>query len=228
MDNGYSFTPGSQQRFRDTLNQPQGQLSPFANEALKVLSLHLPNLLGGAPIAPDALLRPQPGGAAIGNLAQQLGGAPVTPSPSAPVGVPNAPPLAPVAGPPGAPNAPPLAPAAGPPGGPNPLSTLATNALNPPIDRSATGGPTGAPVAPRTPSIDFTNGPPQSFTPPPAPTVGTMPMPRMPFNPGGTPNVGTMPMPTAPGPGDLTQQPNLSGLATLLGNLLGPGRSFGG
>jgi hypothetical protein len=54
---GLSFTPGLGQRFRNSLN---GQLPNGVSEALQVLSLRLPQFLGGNPIAPDALLRPSP------------------------------------------------------------------------------------------------------------------------------------------------------------------------
>jgi hypothetical protein len=51
---GLSFTPGLGQRFRNSLN---GQLPNGVSEALQVLSLRLPQFLGGNPIAPDSLLR---------------------------------------------------------------------------------------------------------------------------------------------------------------------------
>lgn len=57
---GYSFSPDLSNKFRSSLNNPSGasQLGPQVGQALKVLSLHLPAFAGGAPIAPDALLRP--------------------------------------------------------------------------------------------------------------------------------------------------------------------------
>jgi hypothetical protein len=54
---GYSFSPGLQQRFRGALSGQPNQISPNTSQALQVLSLHLPSFIGGAPIAPDALLR---------------------------------------------------------------------------------------------------------------------------------------------------------------------------
>ena len=58
---GYSFQPGLQQRFTNALNGQAAQLPPTATQALQVLSLHLPQLLQGAPIAPDALLQARHG-----------------------------------------------------------------------------------------------------------------------------------------------------------------------
>lgn len=54
---GTSFSPGLAQNFRNTLNGQPNQLPQNTSQALQVLSLHLPSFLGGAPIAPDALLR---------------------------------------------------------------------------------------------------------------------------------------------------------------------------
>jgi hypothetical protein len=70
---GLSFTPGLQQRFRNSLN---GQLPNGVSEALQVLSLRLPQFLGGNPIAPDSLLR---------------GGIPGAPPPGPPSGPPPTP-----------------------------------------------------------------------------------------------------------------------------------------
>jgi hypothetical protein len=58
---GYTFTPGQGHRLRQPLNA--AGTSPYSNvsEALQILALHLPRIIGGAPIAPDDLLRPLPG-----------------------------------------------------------------------------------------------------------------------------------------------------------------------
>lgn len=54
---GYTFDPtNNQRRLLQGVNRG-GQLGPMANEALRVLSLRLPNVLGGRPLSPDELLR---------------------------------------------------------------------------------------------------------------------------------------------------------------------------
>jgi hypothetical protein len=58
---GYSFSPGLQRRFTNTLNG-QSVLSPGQSQALQVLALRLPGFLGGAAPAPDMLLRKPLGG----------------------------------------------------------------------------------------------------------------------------------------------------------------------
>ncbi len=58
---GFSFQPGNEKRMRKGLNE--NSLGPRADEALKILSLHLPQFLGGAPLAPENLLGSHPGGA---------------------------------------------------------------------------------------------------------------------------------------------------------------------
>jgi hypothetical protein len=74
---GLSFQPGLQSRFRASLNN---QVSPGISEALQILSLRLPQFLGGSPIAPDALL----GGRPLGGPTPPpiVGGPPQTPPPS--------------------------------------------------------------------------------------------------------------------------------------------------
>ena len=83
---GYTFEPGrDQKKMLGGINK--GKLGPQANEALKVLSLRLPEVLGGSPIAPEDLLRPRVGGAGMGgsavldSLQQLLGGGSPTPAP---------------------------------------------------------------------------------------------------------------------------------------------------
>ncbi len=77
MATGYQFAPDAEKRMRKGVNDtaPQGQgggLSPASNEAIKILSLRLPNVLGGKPIAPDSLLRPGVGGGMAGPGATAL------------------------------------------------------------------------------------------------------------------------------------------------------------
>ena len=74
---GYSFTPGQdQKRLLAGINRG-GQLGPMANAALKVLSLRLPNVLGGSPISPAQLLQSKVGaGGAMGGLGQTQATAP--------------------------------------------------------------------------------------------------------------------------------------------------------
>lgn len=65
-DIGYTFEPGgNQKKLLNGVNQ--GRLGPQANEALRVLSLRLPNVLGGSPISPEDLLRPRVGGSGPGS-----------------------------------------------------------------------------------------------------------------------------------------------------------------
>jgi hypothetical protein len=66
--NGYSFQPGAQpwRRRRQGLNQ--GRLGPRTDEALKIISLRLPEFLGGNPITSPELLGSRPGGAAPGGV----------------------------------------------------------------------------------------------------------------------------------------------------------------
>lgn len=84
---GYAFTPGLQQRFTNSLNTQAQGLPPTASQALQVLSLRLPNILGGQPIAPDALLRPRLGGATPDAAVRaQTSGAVTGPAPIVPAG----------------------------------------------------------------------------------------------------------------------------------------------
>ena len=82
---GYTFEPGrDQKKMLGGINK--GKLGPQANEALKVLSLRLPEVLGGSPIAPEDLLRPRVGGsgggsAVLDSLQQAFGGGAQAPAP---------------------------------------------------------------------------------------------------------------------------------------------------
>jgi hypothetical protein len=59
---GYTFAPDQQDEIKKRLNT--GQLGAGPQSALQVLALRLPNVLGGAPISPDTLLRAPVGGTA--------------------------------------------------------------------------------------------------------------------------------------------------------------------
>lgn len=134
----FDFSATNNKNYLQAINQN----APDAGSALKVLSLNLPNVLGGSPIAPDALLRPglsvnaQVGGTAPAPavpsaLSAALSGQLGSPAPPPPLG--SAPPSI---------QAPPL-PAPTSPTGVSPFTTaaiadVASNALAPP---SAPPGP---------------------------------------------------------------------------------------
>ena len=86
-DYGLSFSPDLANRFRASLNNPTGagQLSPQVGQALQVLSLHIPDFVGGSPILPDSLLRPRLGGftpdAAVRAQTAGSSAAPLMPAP---------------------------------------------------------------------------------------------------------------------------------------------------
>src|SRR5215831_1068326 len=61
MAGGMSFTPGVGNQFRAATNSDNYRLPLNATQALQILSLHLPDVLSGAAVAPDALLRGTPG-----------------------------------------------------------------------------------------------------------------------------------------------------------------------
>jgi hypothetical protein len=54
---GQVFQPGADEDLRRRLNAQVGVLGPQANEALRIISLHLPQVLAGHAIAPADLLR---------------------------------------------------------------------------------------------------------------------------------------------------------------------------
>lgn len=70
----FDFSADTKKNYLQTVNQN----APDAGAALKVLSLNLPNFVGGSPIAPDALLRP-----GLSTAAQVGGTAPAPPPPVA-------------------------------------------------------------------------------------------------------------------------------------------------
>lgn len=142
----FNFSADTRKNYLQTANQN----APDAGSALKVLSLNLPNYLGGNPIAPDALLRPGLStNAMVGGTPDAL----PTPAPAGPVPSPS---LADVAvarndpgglgtGPVGASTAPPpgLAPFTS-----APIAALATNALAPQAPDQPLSNPTAAPPSP--------------------------------------------------------------------------------
>lgn len=87
---GYQFQPDAEKRLRNSLNTSAGKLPAMSNEALKILSLRIPNVLGGRPIAPDALLKEQMGGRGPGDpIARAVAGGAGMPS-AAPSEMPRA------------------------------------------------------------------------------------------------------------------------------------------
>jgi hypothetical protein len=74
MPLGYEFSPQQDKRLRNGLNRPSdGMLNPAAQQAIKILSLRLPNMLGGRPPAPADLLKPPVGGnAGPGAVAESI------------------------------------------------------------------------------------------------------------------------------------------------------------
>ena len=81
---GYNFSPQGRTKFGQTQQKKPGT-SPQIGHALQVLSLRLPRVLGGNPIAPDALMRAR-GGPGPGAVAETLGQMPpqAVPPPSQP------------------------------------------------------------------------------------------------------------------------------------------------
>lgn len=144
-DIGYSFTPGLQERFRSSLNGGPPQLPLNASTALQIVALHLPNFLGGSPIAPTSLLTPHFGGGTPDAAVRAFTtGTPPAPSSvrtgagsmsSSSAAVPSRWTAGPVASQPG------------------PSTATPPSAVAPPPDQGpAPGGPPG------TPSISFGNG----------------------------------------------------------------------
>lgn len=125
---GYTFSPSGRNRLREQNGEqgsPQG--SRELGRALQVLSLRLPRVTGGSPIAPDDLLRSMGGPGPVG-VPEPPAPSPVAPAgPPAGPGMPSPPPVAAAAP---APSIPPLmAPPAGSAGAPlAPLQTLVNKA----------------------------------------------------------------------------------------------------
>lgn len=70
---GYSFQPGQDNGMRKTMNAGTQQSgNNMANQALRVLSLRLPNILGGRPLSPRSLMEPTMGGNGLGSGNQSL------------------------------------------------------------------------------------------------------------------------------------------------------------
>lgn len=59
---GFNFQPGQANMLRRNMNQGAQAGGPMANQALRVLSLRIPNVLGGKPLAPQSLMTPPTGG----------------------------------------------------------------------------------------------------------------------------------------------------------------------
>ena len=80
---GYQFSPDAERAARKSVNNiPDGQLRPQATSALRVLSLRLPTVLGGRPIAPEDLLKPAVGaGTPMGAVGSTLAHSMVPPMP---------------------------------------------------------------------------------------------------------------------------------------------------
>ncbi len=79
---GMEFQPGSADQLKKNLNQQQPAAgNPGGiNEVLKVLSLRLPKVLSGSPIAPAGLLNSLPHSGATSALTTQLGGSSPAPT----------------------------------------------------------------------------------------------------------------------------------------------------
>ena len=221
-----TYTPQANKSLTTQING--GNLSPYASQALQMLSLHLPQFLGGMPVAPESLLQASPNAGLMSSLQGQLGAPSGASLGSAPPPVMGA---APGAAPPPVMGA--MAPSLGaaPSGGGSPLGALATAALSGPPPSFASPSAN----APQTPSITFGGGNTnRQDIRVPGPGIGAV------MGPGPRPGVGaapvssTMPMPTAalmPNGGT----PNLAGLASALsglfsaqGRLGGGGGTFGG
>ena len=164
---GTTFQPDAGEDYRKRLNR-QNQFGPMSNEALKVLSMRLPQILGGRPPAPADLLRPRVGGAAL--LASQLNPS-ASSSPLAQLMDVIGRALSPVGGGPGG----------APSGAPSPSSSQA---------------PPGAPSAPA-PSFDFIRPiPPGAPVPPrdtPRPSLPSYPEPDSSPGPYVPPTTGRVP-----------------------------------
>lgn len=59
---GYKFQPGQANMMKKSMNGQASQGGNMANQALRVLSLRIPNVLGGKPLAPQSLMTPPTGG----------------------------------------------------------------------------------------------------------------------------------------------------------------------
>lgn len=171
---GVSFLPGGDASY----TKPRPEATQPLQEAIKVLSLRVPRVVGASPLAPLALLQGQGGGGMpsglletlLRNLAQPAGGPPVAamPTPSQATGPMPAPmPQVPMPTPPAAPGiaTPPMLPrpAVGPSfsGAPSPMS--APEPMGPEPMRTM-------------PMVNITAGakeesPPTTYTPPPQPEL---------------------------------------------------------
>lgn len=193
---GVTFLPQGDALYRQKGQQPQG--SAPVQEAVKVLSLRVPNVLGANPLAPLALLTAPGSGEVPAGLLQQLlrqqgllgaPPAPTTAAPSSPM-TPPTPSSAPVSAPApppvpqptvagvgatGAAEAPPMgiAPATPMPGSfqPPPQSSQPIPSVLP----SVTGAGTSAPLQPSIPTLPMLPNQPAPSIPPPRVTPGALP-----------------------------------------------------
>ena len=62
---GYTFQPQDAEMIRRKMNGAAGGLSPQSSRALQILSLRLPNVMGGRPLAQQQLMTPPVGGSGV-------------------------------------------------------------------------------------------------------------------------------------------------------------------
>lgn len=148
----FDFSSDMRKNYLQSVNQN----APDAGAALKVLSLNLPNYLGGNPIAPDALLRP-----GLTTSAQVGGTSPAPVSPSLTnTAVARNDPAGLGTGPTGGSTAPIPPPSGIAPFTSAPVAALASNALAPQVPDQAAPDTTAAPPSP---SIEFHSPRPDVF-----------------------------------------------------------------
>jgi hypothetical protein len=75
---GLTFQPQMSELLRRRMNQQNGTMGPMAQAALKILSMRLPDVLSGRPMAPVDLMRPRDGGAVPGYTGGRVESAPVS------------------------------------------------------------------------------------------------------------------------------------------------------
>lgn len=59
---GYKFQPEDMSGMQRRMNQTTGQAGPMASQALRILSLRLPSMLGGRPLSTRSMMTPGMGG----------------------------------------------------------------------------------------------------------------------------------------------------------------------
>jgi hypothetical protein len=60
---GYTFQPQDAELIRRKMNGAAGSIGPMASRALQILSMRLPSVMGGRPLASSQLMTPPVGGA---------------------------------------------------------------------------------------------------------------------------------------------------------------------